>query len=131
MRLKPFVYVAHPIGKDPLGNARIAFAFADELIQLGFVPILPDNPAWHLAFPKTYEEWMALDFALIAGCDAVFRLPGESPGADRETAFAIGRSIPVFTDTNELCRWHSNGLAMLERKSTLTAGVARLGKAAK
>jgi hypothetical protein len=104
MRKKPFVYIAHPIGRDPLGNARLAFQFADSLGS-SIVPILPDNPAWHLAFPKSYEEWMARDFDLVAGCDALFRMPGESPGADREVAFAESNGILVFEDKDRLLAW--------------------------
>ena len=105
MRKKPFVYVAHPIGKDPLGNARLAFLFADELIRFGFVPILPDNPAWHLVAPKSYEEWMSHDFDLIAGCQALFRMEGESPGADREVAFALEHDVQVYTSLDEMVAW--------------------------
>lgn len=109
MRKKPFIYVAHPIGRDPLGNARLAFLFADELIRLGLVPILPDNPAWHLVAPKPYEDWMSHDFDLITGCDALFRMSGESPGADREVAFAIKEEIPVYKDLLDLMEWKERG----------------------
>lgn len=104
MRRVPFVYVAHPIGKDPIGNARKAFSFADSIAHF-CVPIVPDNPAWELAYPKTYEEWMKRDLDLVVGCDALFRMPGESPGADREVAYARDAGIPVFEDANLMRAW--------------------------
>ena len=34
---------------------------------------------------------------LLARCDAVLRLPGESTGADRDVAIARERGLPVYT----------------------------------
>jgi hypothetical protein len=39
---------------------------------------------------------------LLAHCDAVLRLPGESTGADRDVAIAAERGIPVYYDVEEI-----------------------------
>jgi len=39
---------------------------------------------------------------LLACCDAVLRIPGESRGADLEVARARRLGLPIFTDVSEL-----------------------------
>jgi hypothetical protein len=39
---------------------------------------------------------------LLAHCDAVLRLPGESTGADQDVAIARERGLPVYTDVREI-----------------------------
>ncbi|GAA4957581.1 DUF4406 domain-containing protein [Actinoplanes utahensis] len=39
---------------------------------------------------------------LLAVCDAVLRLPGESKGADQDVAIAQKRGIPVFRSLTEI-----------------------------
>ncbi|WP_370666952.1 DUF4406 domain-containing protein [Streptomyces sp. IBSBF 2507] len=41
---------------------------------------------------------------LLAHCDAVLRLPGESAGADQDVATARRRGLPVYLDTAEIPR---------------------------
>ncbi|MFJ5829384.1 DUF4406 domain-containing protein [Streptomyces sp. NPDC093089] len=41
---------------------------------------------------------------LLAHCDAVLRLPGESTGADQDVATALGRGLPVYHDVAEIPR---------------------------
>ncbi|MEV7105423.1 DUF4406 domain-containing protein [Streptomyces atroolivaceus] len=41
---------------------------------------------------------------LLAHCDAVLRLPGDSAGADQDVATARGRGLPVYYDTAEIPR---------------------------
>ncbi|GLW69357.1 hypothetical protein Kpho02_16560 [Kitasatospora phosalacinea] len=41
---------------------------------------------------------------LLARCDAVLRLPGESTGADLDVATARRRGLPVYHDVSELPR---------------------------
>jgi hypothetical protein len=45
-----------------------------------------------------YEDWMSVDFLLLASCRAVLVLPGweGSAGTRREIAYAGDRGIPVF-----------------------------------
>ena len=53
----------------------------------------------------THSDWLAVDFAWIRVCDAVLRLPGESVGADMETAEAKRLGIPVFESIDDIVRW--------------------------
>ena len=41
---------------------------------------------------------------LLARCDAVLRLPGESTGADQDVAIARERGLPVFYELDEIPR---------------------------
>ncbi|WP_329030521.1 MULTISPECIES: DUF4406 domain-containing protein [unclassified Streptomyces] len=41
---------------------------------------------------------------LLARCDAVLRLPGESAGADQDVATARRRGLPVYHDVAEIPR---------------------------
>lgn len=101
------VYVAGPLTKgDYIGNIRNACQFADALMAHGFWPFVPHLSAlWDLVSPHGYEDWMALDFAWLKKCDAVFRFPGESPGADREVKLANELGIPVFTSMAAILGW--------------------------
>lgn len=101
----PHIYVAHPMGKSEVmpANCERAIAFADKVYALGAVPFIPAlTVGWHQLFPKDYEAWMALDFAIIARSDALVRVPGESPGADREVAFAKQHGVPVLLTLDEV-----------------------------
>jgi len=76
---------------------------ADRLIHLGFAPFVPHLYHFlHLMAPHDYEVWMAVGLAWLRTCDAVLRLPGESPGADREVEVARILEIPVFYSVEEL-----------------------------
>ncbi|MFF7360710.1 DUF4406 domain-containing protein [Streptomyces sp. NPDC008125] len=41
---------------------------------------------------------------LLAHCDAVLRLPGESAGADQDVATARDRGLPVYFEASEIPR---------------------------
>ena len=61
-----------------------------------------------MVHPEDYETWMKLDFIWVESCDALLRLPGESPGADREVKHAITLGIPVFYSMDELLIYYQN-----------------------
>lgn len=99
------VYIAGPLtGGNVMDNVRNALAAGEKVLKAGFAPFVP-----HLSFyweinmspPVGYEAMMTLDFAWLSKCDALIRLPGHSPGADREVIFAINRKIPVFYSVEE------------------------------
>lgn len=100
-------YIAGPLTRGNVAvNEYLAVQAAERLRKAGFAPFCPHLfVEWEKIAPgATYEEWLAIDLAWLEVSDAVLRLPGESPGADRETAFAVSRGIPVFTDEMELVR---------------------------
>lgn len=98
------VYVSGAITHgDPKANALIAIEYADVLLEMGFAPYLPHlDVFWNDVSSHEYEDWMKLDFAWIEVCNAVLRIPGFSPGGDREVVFATGLGIPVFYTIEDL-----------------------------
>lgn len=98
------VYVAGPISRGAMDqNCREGILLAERLRAAGLAPFSPHlSILWNMIAPVSYEDWMALDFAWIDRCDALLRMPGESPGADREVAYAKDHGIPVFYTEAEL-----------------------------
>lgn len=100
------VYVAGPYSHgDQASNVRDALEAADRLLDAGYQPYVPH--LWHyreITHPRPYERWLELDFAFLDRCDALIRLPGYSPGADREAERARGRGLPVFASVGALRR---------------------------
>lgn len=90
------VYLAGPYSSNPEACVRAAAEAAARVIALGRAPFVPH--LYHFVeqvAPQPYERWMAIDFAWIDQCDVLVRLPGQSPGADREVAYAQ-KVMPVF-----------------------------------
>lgn len=48
---------------------------------------------------------------LLARCDAVLRLPGDSAGADQDVALALRRGLPVYYDIAEIPALDRQGAA--------------------
>lgn len=100
------VYVAGPYTTpDPCENTHLAIAAANRISDVCW-PLIPHlSHFWHTMTPRPYTFWTALDFVLLERCDALLRLPGESPGADAEVEFAETYGIPVFHDEEALREW--------------------------
>lgn len=104
----PLVYLAAPYTKgDPVSNTHEVCRQASRLVDTGLlVPVIPHlNLLWHAIEPRPVDFWYAYDLALLERCDAMLRLPGESPGADAEEDHASVSSIPVFHDVPALLGW--------------------------
>ena len=102
-----YVYVAGPItssgGEGVIPNIRAGVLTGERLRRDGLVPFIPHTSAiWELVTPLSYEDIMAVDFAWLAKCDAVLRMPGLSRGADREVQEATRLGIPVFYSEADL-----------------------------
>ena len=101
---RPLIYLAGPYTKpDPSINVnhtvRVASMLMDAKVCWPVVPHL--THLWHTISPRPYEDWMALDLALLERCDGLVRLPGESPGADRELEHFVGLDRgPVYCMTH-------------------------------
>ena len=52
--------------------------------------------------PLEIEQWLDMDLGILSRCDAIYRLPGNSEGADWEVQQAELLAIPVFQDLGEL-----------------------------
>ena len=86
-------------------------SFALPIYQRGHLPMVGEwmaLPIIHAAGGKTDgdEVFNAYQYQvahrLMACCDAVLRIPGESRGADLEVARARRLGLPIFTDVTEL-----------------------------
>jgi hypothetical protein len=73
----------------------------------GFItPVIPHlTLLWHLVSPKPLEFWYEYDTVILAKCDAIYRIEGESQGADKEVEFAREHHVPVFLDRGRLREW--------------------------
>lgn len=107
--MKPLVYLAGPISVDPLFHARNAITFCREVERKsGVVFIVPQESVLsQMICPRTHAEWLARDKEVIRRCDALFRLPGKSPGADEEVEFAKQIGIPVIRNIDSLNNFSS------------------------
>ena len=91
------VFIAGPYSSgDVEANVAAALDAAAALIDLGLAPFCPHLFHFlHARHPYPYEVWMMQDAQWLPLCEAVLRLPGESPGADIEVAHARELGIPV------------------------------------
>jgi nucleoside 2-deoxyribosyltransferase len=103
----PLIYVSGPLttGHTPT-NIRNALETAYMLMTSGYSVIVPHEKAllMEALYPMSYVEWLRYDFKCLLACDAVYRMPGASRGADLEVRFAKARGIPVFTTLAELAQ---------------------------
>jgi hypothetical protein len=99
-----YIYVAGPLTSgNTLVNVRQALDAGETLKAWGYAPFVPHGQVlWELVHGSDYEAWMEYDLHWLAICDALLRLPGDSPGADREVKFAVAHGIPVFHSIQEL-----------------------------
>ena len=108
---KPLVYIAGPISKpDPLINARAGVLLYQRQILDDVVT--PFCPMLSILVPlvagtgtSDYDFWLKHDFEVIDHCQALYRMPGDSIGADREVGHAHTIRIPVFTTIDALYAW--------------------------
>ena len=94
------IFIAGPYSKgDVVVNVQNAIHAANKLLALGHTPFIPHlTHFWHLITPKPYEEWVEIDKAWLYVCDALLRLPGESPGADNELEIAKCLNLTIYMD---------------------------------
>jgi hypothetical protein len=106
--LRETVYVAGPIGKPENHSANVdaALQVASQLLDAGLYPFVPHLCVWwDLHTPRHYESWMKFDMVWLKRCDVLLRIPGHSPGADREVALAKEVGIPVFFELGDVFMW--------------------------
>jgi len=102
--VKQTVYIAGPYTVGSVEeNIANAIDAAENLARANFFPYIPHlNHYWDKKYPHDYEFWMEQDMEFLRRCDLLLRLPGDSPGADREVASAKGAGIPVYTNLERL-----------------------------
>jgi hypothetical protein len=93
------VYIAGPLScGDTLENIRRAIQAGDMVFRAGHTPFIPHmNCMWGIVCPHTTEDWLGWDLKWLELCDMLIRLPGESPGSEKEVKFAQEHDIPVLT----------------------------------
>ena len=101
------VYVAGPYSaetpEEVESNVRRAIRMANSIKELGYQVYCPHLSHYlDVERHRPYEDWIQDGLAWVERCDAVYRLPGESKGADRETALAASRGIPVCYSKGKL-----------------------------
>ena len=91
------IYISHPITKG-CGNYNFwqACIAQEKLMGAGFACL---NPGLSMMHPNgrniPWAQWIASDLEWVGVSELVIRLPGESKGADLETAHAEKLGIPV------------------------------------
>lgn len=104
------VYLAAPYTSNPVPNTHAVIKIAERLQSTGlvtaYVPHL--NLLWDIVIPHSADEWLEYDLCFLRRSDALLRIPGISPGADGEEAFAKDHDIPVFYTEDGLLSWASD-----------------------
>ena len=105
-----YVYIAGPLSVGSVAhNVGYACGVGWQLMKLGYIPFVPHlTHFWELFAtdagfsPRSRDQWLSYDEHWLSKCDVLLRLPGKSPGADREALFAIDHYIPVVKSVQEL-----------------------------
>lgn len=104
------VYIAGPLGQSMANrNVHKAMKAGNDVLNAKMHFYIP-HLMWHFnnKFPKSYEQWMAEDFFWLDKCDCLLRIPGESPGADREVEYALQHGKPVFHCVEDIVTWEKS-----------------------
>jgi hypothetical protein len=98
------IYVAGPYTKgDVAQNVKRAIMTGNNLRALGHTPFIPHlTHFWHLIQEHDIEYWYAYDMEWLEQCEAVFRMRGESKGADEEVRRAQELGMPVYYSFTDL-----------------------------
>ena len=110
---KVWVFISGPYTKgDQAANTANAIRVGKRLREQGYVPVIPHLFHFaHFMSPADYDFWTEWDLDLLERCDWVYRLRGDSPGADREVERAIQLGKPIMLqkgDDPDYVRIHWN-----------------------
>lgn len=106
----PLVYIAGPYtNPDPVENTHRAIRAGLKLYDTEkAVPFIPHLTLLaHMVDPRPVDYWYRLDLDQLRHCDALWRLPGASTGADAEVGHAVVWDIPVFHHIAQVIEWTS------------------------
>lgn len=108
---KPVIYIAGPYTMpDPAVNVREACLVAESIVGMGGMPMVPVlMHLWHLISPHGWQYWMNIDLALLEKADGLYRMAGESKGADMEVLQAHKLGVPVFDKLSIVGQWIRSG----------------------
>lgn len=112
MEKEILVYIASPYTNGWMpDNVRLQMDIGNELMDLGYCPIVPLLTHYMEIYKsRPEEEWLELDFVYVKRCDVLLRIKPvdengneiTSSGGDREVQVAIDNNIPVFYSIQEL-----------------------------
>lgn len=105
---RALIYVAGPYAHpDPVENTHRAIKVGERLdatgIMTAHVPHL--SLLSHMVVPHDEAFWYDYDLCFLHRCDALYRMPGQSTGADNEIIFAETHEIECFFEIDELIAW--------------------------
>ncbi len=90
------VYVAGPISSNLFEGLARGSAVGRQLFVDGLAPFVPHFDAYWFLPEGNWNAYLEYDLEYVATVDAVYRLEGESQGADLECRIAEELGIPVF-----------------------------------
>ena len=93
------VYVAGPISSDVFAGVHRGFAAGKRLFEDGLAPFIPHADAFWFLGEGNWNAYLEYDLEYVSVCDAVYRLDGESKGADLECEVARDLGLPVFRES--------------------------------
>lgn len=111
-----YVYVAGPIhgSGTQAQNVSLAIEAADQIADAGMFPFVPHlYMPWEMKMNRDDQEWWLKQcFGWLRRCDILVRLPGGSPGSEREQTLASKLKMPIYTGAwpvNDLIRDFEDG----------------------
>lgn len=111
MRMR--VYIAGPYSLNPAECTARAIDIAERITELGAVPFVPHlNHHWDVRHPHPWSFWLQYDLEWLPACHALFRIEGDSPGADLEVEDAFEMGIPIFFTLEDLAEHIKKGKAV-------------------
>ena len=106
---KNSVYIAGPYSDNNIIGMRNAIHAGNRIMELGYVPFVPHLTGfWDFYSSKPKHIWMKYDLHWLEKCDAVYRISGNSEGADIEVNHARLCNIPVFTSITNLANYFNH-----------------------
>lgn len=101
------VYVAGPISSNVFEGVARGFAAGRQMFLDGLAPFVPHWDAYWFLPEGNWNPYLEYDLEFVSVCDAVYRLAGESKGADLECRVAQELGIPVFYEDPQVVRAHT------------------------
>lgn len=95
------VYVAGPISSDVFEGIHRGMRAGKQLFLDGMAPYVPHWDAFLFLPEGNWNAYLEWDLEYVALMEAVWRLEGESAGADLECYRAEALGIPVFYEADD------------------------------
>lgn len=104
MKKGDIVYISGPYTQGNVSdNIRSSVEIAEKVKNLGLVPFVPHlYHLWDFISRHSYSYWMEICLAWVPKCQVVYRIYGDSRGADMECALAKEKGIPVVVTMHAL-----------------------------